>query len=583
MLFRDWWVGLRKKAFRSCLAGVCIILGALLPVQIYAMESLDNAMQRRFMASDTQEMKSYLSSVATATKHSYFVGNEIGLSSKAIVGGEKDYLQDAETARRAGSNGLNIWKKDVVKNSSGQGGHMLVADAGMNWQAGELGVARNYLNHLNIGNTEFPATFSEQFGGGGGGLGVGLPGQGGAGPLGTQFIPMLRISERYDSNVFFVPKTPGLKLEDYVTMVSPQLFVRDSRSFAFTTLNVGTVGEYYAINSGLSYIGFNGAVASNLTPLVQRYFPGATLRISNAYTYTPNPPGFLNGNQNYSGTISNEIIDELPVSDQFVRSFQAFRVNTKANTFNVTGSFPISPVIGMQGSYSYATVDFGKNFAPSQQSSRITFNTFDTHTISVGPTARVSPRDTVVATYNYSQTKGQVVFESHAGTLGWVRSLAQNWVSRIYGGAALLQQEDSPSQTVFNGGASIFWVKGRSNSGLAYNAGIYPSYINNGGALLSNNVTLSTTYFILDDLWGSVGGSYARDVSIVSTPNQPELFFETIQGYARMSYLVSRTAAVNVGYTVSHSKGTFSTSSPGEKDEVFRQTVTLMLTTFWQL
>ena len=455
-----------------------------------------------------------------------------------------------------------------------------VAAVGVNWQARTLDVMGDTLRNLTSGNTEFSKSFSAQLGAGG--LGVGLPGQGGAGPLGTRVIPMLRIAERYDSNVFFVPKTPGLRTEDYVTTVSPQLFVQDRRSFAFTTLNAGAVGEYYVINSGLNYIGFNVGLASNLTQLVQRYFPGATLRISDAYTYTPNPPGFLNGNQNNSGAISNEINDELPVSDQFVRSFQAFRVNTKANTLTVGGSYPISPIIGMQGAYTYATIEFGKKDVPSQQSSIVTFNSFDTHTVSVGPTARVSPLDTLVATYSYSNTKGQIVFQSHAATLGWLRSLAPNWASRIYGGAALLQQEGSPSQTVYNGGASIFWVKGRSNIGLAYNAGITPSYISSGGALLSNNVNLTMNYYILDDLLGSVGGSYGRDVSIVSAPNQPDLFFETIQSYARMSYIVSQMAALNVGYTFSYSKGTFSTSSPGEKDEVLRQTVTLMLTTFWQ-
>ena len=333
-------MGLPQKATRGSLTVAFIMMSSFLPVQIYGMESPDNSVQQNLMAPDKQEMESYLSSVSAATRHSYFFADAIGLNSNSILREEREHLQGAETASREGSKRPNTRvKKDIVKNSSEQSMHMLVADAGMNWQAGKLDVPGNDLSHLNIGK-EFPTTFSGQLGGGGGGLGVGLPGQGGAGPLGTRVIPMLRISERYDSNVFFIPKTPGLRTEDYVTTVSPQLFVQDSRSFAFTILNVGAVGEYYAINQGLNYIGFNAALASNLTPLVQRYFPGATLRISDTYTYTPNPPGFLNGNQNYSGTISNEIIDELPVSDQFVRSLQAFRVNTKANTLNASGRYP---------------------------------------------------------------------------------------------------------------------------------------------------------------------------------------------------------------------------------------------------
>jgi hypothetical protein len=460
------------------------------------------------------------------------------------------------------------------------------AAVGVNWQAGTLDVLGDTLRNLTSGNTDFSKRFSEQVGGGGaglggGGLGVGLPGQGGAGQIGTRVIPRLSISERYDSNVFFVPKIPGLKREDYVTSVSPQLFVQDSRSFAFTTLNVGAIGEYYAVNQGLSYIGYNAGLASNLTQLVQRYVPGATLRVSDAYTYTPNPPGFLNANQNHSATIGNEITDEIPFSDQYVRSIQAFRVNTKANTFNISGSYPISPIIGIQGSYSYGTLEFGKTFVPQQQSSDIKFNSLNTHTITVGPTARLSPRDTLVASYSYSRTTGQVVFESHGATLGWVRSLAPNWVARMYGGVSLLGQEGTPSRLLGIGGASIFWVEGRTTTGLVYNAGIYPSYVNSGGALLSNNVTLSATHQILDNLRGAVGGSYGRDISTATIPDRPELFFETIQGYSRLTYIVSPSAVFNLGYTVSYNKGTFSISAPGEKQEILRQTVTLMLSTFW--
>jgi hypothetical protein len=429
-------------------------------------------------------------------------------------------------------------------------------------------------------------SFLEQFGGGtglgAGGLGVGLQGQGIVGPLGTRFIPMLNVSERYDSNVFFAPKIPGLRLEDYVTTVSPQLFVQDSRALAFTTFNVGAIGEYYAVHQGLNYIGFNAGIASNLSPLVQRYIPGAAVRISNAYIYTPNPPGFLNRNQSYSDAVSTSIIDELPVADQYVRSVQAFRVNTKANTFNISAAYPISPRVGMQGSYTYATLDFGNNFVPEQRSSEVTFNSFTTHTVTLGPTARVSPRDTVVGAYSYSQTEGTVKFDSHQATLGWTRLLAPNWVARIFGGAALLQQEGTPSEVIYTGGASIFWAEGRTNVGLTYSAGVVPSYVTSGGALLSNAVTLGLTHQLLTNLLGSIGGGYGRDISIISGANQPDLFFETVQAYARVTYIVSRAAALNLNYTFSYNKGTFSVSSPGEKDEINRQTIALTLTTFWQ-
>ena len=40
---------------------------------------------------------------------------------------------------------------------------------------------------------------------------------------GFKVIPTVTVAERYDSNVYFVPKTRGLDRSDYVTTVAPQI------------------------------------------------------------------------------------------------------------------------------------------------------------------------------------------------------------------------------------------------------------------------------------------------------------------------------------------------------------------------
>jgi len=40
---------------------------------------------------------------------------------------------------------------------------------------------------------------------------------------GFHVIPSIMVGERYDSNVFYAPKTPGLNREDFVTTTVPQV------------------------------------------------------------------------------------------------------------------------------------------------------------------------------------------------------------------------------------------------------------------------------------------------------------------------------------------------------------------------
>src|SRR5256885_5346608 len=74
-----------------------------------------------------------------------------------------------------------------------------------------------------------------------------------AGPE-TNIIPSVTLSERYDSNVFFVP---GRNLEDYVTTVSPQLRVVHIRQLVEGTIKGGLTTETYVKNPGLNYVAAN--------------------------------------------------------------------------------------------------------------------------------------------------------------------------------------------------------------------------------------------------------------------------------------------------------------------------------------
>ncbi|HBH80402.1 MAG TPA: hypothetical protein DDY39_11305, partial [Nitrospira sp.] len=69
---------------------------------------------------------------------------------------------------------------------------------------------------------------------------------------GLRLVPSIQVSERYDSNVFFAPKSQlrGLTPEDFVTTIVPQVRALYTAQENLVKLNavVGAVGGYYAIN-----------------------------------------------------------------------------------------------------------------------------------------------------------------------------------------------------------------------------------------------------------------------------------------------------------------------------------------------
>src|SRR2546425_4309430 len=67
----------------------------------------------------------------------------------------------------------------------------------------------------------------------------------------TKLVPSLAVSERYDSNVFFVP---GGSREDYVTNISPQVTVDHKGRLIDGTFRGGATAEVYVKNPGLNYI-----------------------------------------------------------------------------------------------------------------------------------------------------------------------------------------------------------------------------------------------------------------------------------------------------------------------------------------
>lgn len=417
---------------------------------------------------------------------------------------------------------------------------------------------------------------------------------GGAGPPGVKFVPMLSFSERYDSNVFFTPKITGLNRADYVTTVSPQLFIRDNARVVATTLQLGAVAERYANNPGLNYFGYNAGLNFGLSGLIGRVFPGTTLYVSDSFSYTPILPAFLGGGSPANNQIiGNEATQELTPADTFTRGVQASRVNTTSNSTTVAGATPLSANAMLQMSYTFAFIKFGAPTVNRTEFSPVFLET-NTHVVTAGPQFKLSPQDLVTMAYGFSRTtySGQTGgYDSHSITGTWQHYIARNFTFRLFAGGAVAQEDtggriggSQASQTfVPTGGASVAWNASLTTSvTMDYSTGVYPSYQVTTGPLYSHVVGVSAVHRFSDFFGSQARVNYSRNDAIGKNGGSG-ILFDSYTATLGLYYRVSSWAVATLTGGYGYYKGNYSGSSAFSANTHFDRTdVTFGFTTYWQ-
>jgi hypothetical protein len=370
----------------------------------------------------------------------------------------------------------------------------------------------------------------------------------------TKLVPSLAVSERYDSNVFFVP---GGNLEDYVTNISPQVTVDHKGRLLDGTVRGGATAEVYVKNPGLNYIAVNGGATLNLDSAVGKLVRGAGLNLSDTFYFTPQPPAFV-----APGTGSQ-------VSEAFVRGIQAGRANSFTNTGSAAGSYALSPRVGLQASYMHQRIRFGTAFV-SPTASRF-FNT-TSQTATAGPQLKISPLDTLSLTYQYRKTDFSrgAGFHTHGGITGWTRAVTPTLTAHVTAGMTVLEPNDSVQYQVTGSLERKFQ---NSDASLSYSRGVYPSFVNAGLPLLSQVVTATVSHRLTALLTGTVSGNYARNESVPAGISAYESYGVTVG----LNYTISRILNAALSYTNSQYKQDFT----GQSTRFDRNTVTVMLTAVW--
>jgi len=393
-----------------------------------------------------------------------------------------------------------------------------------------------------------------QMGGMGGGMGGGMPTIPGAefggatDPSalqtadGLRLLPSVQVSERYDSNVFFAPKSAlqGANPEDFVTTVAPQVrgMYVDREKLVKVNAVAGAVGSYFVNNTELSYVGANTGVVLDMSDLVDQWRPGARFRVSDTYFYSPQPPAFLQGGQH--GAQANPL----------VAGFQAARTNTSSNSVNASFEFPLNRTLNLSGSYTHSFMHYGTPRVPGG----VNLISVNLHGYTAGLVKQLSLHDTVNVNFiGIEYDQGEVgTFSTRGSTLGWSHQFSPAVSIHVAGGMQLLSGELNGvpfSLMAPSGSLAISWQDSTTWMRLAYRSGIVPSYQFQGAAMLSHSVSFNITQQTpIRDLDGLLGANYgvANEYGL----NSPAaLSWTTVTGTAGLLYRVTQKRFLTLVYS----------------------------------
>jgi len=402
----------------------------------------------------------------------------------------------------------------------------------------------------------------------------------------TLIIPSLSVSETYDSNVFYAPKSelsPGSTAEDYITFVTPQINVAHTSSLVRGSLSAGAVITKYVNNPNLDYTGFNGSGLLTVTNWAQKLSQRiSNLSIRGTYQYTPSSTGFgpvqgggfgtgFGATGTTTGTIS-------PVNAGLITN----RVSTHVYTLGVIGGYLLTPRTTVTGTYNYTKLSFGSQsgglntplFGTTGHQGSATLSTLLTPTDTVGTTAAVSY---YLQDQSSGSGSGTGSFTTISGTANWGRTWTQEWSSSLAGGGivSLPSESASAGQTTttqvaptatarinyssysealragstpgpfddlppllgsLNPGGIL--APGRYLASLAYTFSLFPSYANGAGPIRAHVVGLNVTGGITSKLSGQAGMNYAHSDGSGSVGT-----FDTVGLTAGLRYLIGPVLA----------------------------------------
>lgn len=387
-----------------------------------------------------------------------------------------------------------------------------------------------------------------------------------------EVVPSMCVSERYDSNVFYLPPTPGVQRADFVTTVNAGLGVNHNGSYATGALNAGGFYETYIRNPGLNYVGMNGNLALNLDKSIRRLFPNASLNVFDNVRYTPLPPGFVNAEAGKSPA------DPSNIQSVYAQGIMGFRSNNLVNNGTVSASYATTASTSLNASYTYGMIRFGSN--PSTQGQTLFDSTSQIGT--VGGAAQLTELDSMNIKYAHMQTEStpsspsassqpSTFIKVDSATIGWSRTLTPGVNASLGGGGILI----SPSQTLTYAANAALTIKSLNNSAtLSYAHSAFPSFYGGGGVVIGDVFSLGASQAI-DQQW-----QLSQSASYAHTSNENNLNPTSYDSFVLggdIQYWMTSIWSTALSYQYSK----FSNQSGSVTTDVYRQIIELSIKATW--
>lgn len=393
------------------------------------------------------------------------------------------------------------------------------------------------------------------------------------GSSGGSFVhvtPSITMSERYDSNVLFMPN----KVHDYVTNISPSARVEYKNDLIDSSFMGGISSELYARNPGLNYVGTNATLYANLDNVAGRLIRGWTLRLSDSVMYTPQMPAFA----------AHEGGNAVPAD--FVRGIQAFRNNMLTNSVSLQSGYELAPAVSLNTAYSYSMLRFLDD--SSAVGTAGLFNT-TSQSLTAGPSYRLSATDTVSLSYQYQHMAfgpqggdPSTASMSFATTIQganatWRSNLSRTLVAEISPGLSVIEGSRDPAWTAR---AQVLWNAQPTTMSLSYSRGLYPSFFISAGVFVSDLIAASFTH-ALTDSWSMSGQySYSSNRLIADSSGAGAGALNSTAHNVGLSATYRFSPSISAIGSVNHSE--FSFEGTGTGMAVARDFVMLQLRAEWR-
>ena len=349
-------------------------------------------------------------------------------------------------------------------------------------------------------------------------------------------LPSICVSERYDSNVFFAPKTPGLTRNDFVTNVNPNLRIKHSGDYLTGVLDAGGFNETYVNNPDLNFFGSTGNLSLNLDKSIKRLLPNASLRIDDYVRYTPLPAGLASS---APGTSPGAPVNQ---NTAFAQGLLAQRTNNVINGGTAVMGYDTTASTSVNASYSYALLRYGSSPVTSQ----VTLFDTTTQTGAVQGIAKLSGLDTVNVKYSHTQSQfssnaTSSLFKADTATLGWSRTIAQGLTAEVGGGGIII----SPGFATYAANAALI-LRSQSNSvTLSYARTAFPSFTGVGAMIVGDMFTFSAVQN-LGLQWQLVeAGGYAHSSG---GGGNTAITYDTYSASVDLYYWISRNWSTALSY-----------------------------------